>query len=67
MDVLQYEIRLTKEDLALVEIHWNSNQLKVGEIFLSGEEVNEVLTTVRRIKAQKLARLIGLQSEGATS
>jgi len=67
MDVLNLEIQIVQKDLQSVEINLNAEELMVAGISLTGDEVNEVLSLVRRLKEQKLARLMGLQNEGATS
>jgi hypothetical protein len=67
MDVLNLEIQIAQNDLQNVEINLNAGELMVAGISLTGDEVNEVLSLVRRLKEQKLAHLVGLQNEGATS
>ena len=67
MDVLNLEIQIAQMDLQKVERNLNAGELMVADISLTGDEVNEVLSLVRRLKEQKLARLMGLQHEGATS
>ncbi len=67
MDVLNLEIQIAQMDLQKVERNLNAGELMVADISLTGDEVNEVLSLVRRLKEQKLARLMGLQNEGATS
>lgn len=67
MDVLQLEIQITQDDLIRVAQFWNASQLEIANIVLTGDEVNEVLLTVQRLKEQKLARLKSLQTEGATA
>lgn len=67
MDVLQLEIQIAQDELARVAQFWNASQLEIANIVLTGDEVNEVLRTVQRLKEQRLARLVGLQNEGATS
>ncbi len=67
MDVLQLEIQIAQDDLTRVAQFWNASQLEIANVVLTGDEVNEVLRTVRRLKEQKLANLNSLQSEGATS
>ena len=67
MDVLQLEIQIAQDDLTRVAQFWNASQLEIANIVLAGDEVNEVLRTVQRLKKQKLARLTSLQTEGATA
>ncbi len=67
MDVLQLEIQIAQDDLTRVAQFWNASQLEIANIVLTGDEVNEVLRTVQRLKEQKLARLTSLQTEGATA
>jgi hypothetical protein len=67
MDVLQLEIQIAQDDLIRVAQFWNASQLEIGNIVLTGHEVNEVLSTVLRLKEQKLAHLNNLQTEGATA
>lgn len=67
MDVLQLEIQITQDDLIRVAQFWNASQLEIANIVLTGDEVNEVLLTVQRLKVQKLARLKSLQTEGASA
>jgi hypothetical protein len=67
MDVLQLEIQIAQDDLTRVAQFWNASQLEIANIVLTGDEVNEVLRTVQRLKKQKLARLTSLQTEGATA
>ncbi len=67
MDVLQLEIQIAQVDLIRVAQFWDASQLEIANIVLTGDEVNEVLLTVQRLKAQKLARLNSLQTEGATA
>lgn len=67
MDVLQLEIQIAQDDLTRVAQFWNASQLEIANIVLTGDEVNEVLRTVRRLKEQKLAHLNSLQTEGATA
>ncbi len=67
MDVLQLEIQIAQDDLTRVAQFWNASQLEIVNIVLTGDEVNEVLRTVQRLKEQKLARLTSLQTEGATA
>lgn len=67
MDVLQLEIEIAQDDLTRVAIYWDGEQLEIGDIVLTGEEVNEVLLTVRRLKEKKLAALRSLQAQGATA
>lgn len=67
MDFLQLEIQIAQDDLTRVAQFWNASQLEIANVVLTGDEVNEVLRTVRRLKEQKLANLNSLQSEGATS
>lgn len=67
MDVLQLEIQIAQDDLTRVALYWNASQLKVGDIVLTGDEVNEALLTVRRLKEERLARLNSLQTQGATA
>jgi hypothetical protein len=67
MDVLQLEIQIAQDDLIRVAQFWNASQLEIANIVLTGDEVNEVLLTVQRLKEQKLARLNSLQTEGATA
>ncbi len=67
MDVLQLEIQIAQDDLTRVAQFWNASQLEIANIVLTGDEVNEVLRTVPRLKKQKLARLTSLQTEGATA
>ena len=67
MDVLQLEIQIAKDDLTRVAQFWNASQLEIANILLTGEEVNEVLRIVQRLKEQKLSRLTSLQTAGATA
>ena len=67
MDVLQLEIQIAQDDLTRLAIYWNAERLDVGEIVLTGEEVNEVVLTVRRLKEKKLTDLRNLQTQGATT
>ena len=67
MDVLNLEIQIAQKDLEKVESNLNAGELMVADISLTGDEVNEVLSLVRRLKEQKLAHLMSLQNEGATS
>ena len=67
MDVLQLEIQIAQDDLTRVAQFWNASQLEIANIVLTGDEVNEVLRTVQRLKKQKLARLTSLQTEEATA
>ncbi len=67
MDILQLEIDVARDELTRVAIWWDADKLELGEFQFSGSEVNEVLLTIRRIKEQRLAQLIRLQTEGATT
>lgn len=67
MDILQLEIDVARDDLVRVGVWWGAEKLELGDFQFSGSEVNEVLLAIRRIKEQRLAQLIRLQTEGATS
>jgi hypothetical protein len=49
MDVLNLEIQIAQNDLQNVEINLNAGELMVAGISLTGDEVNEVLSLVRRL------------------
>lgn len=67
MDILQLEIDLARDALNRVDSLLGAETLELGNFYFSGDEVNEVLFAIRRIKEQKLIQLIRLQTEGATS
>jgi hypothetical protein len=67
MDILQLEIDLARNALNRVDNWLGAETLELGDFHFSGDEVNDVLHAIRRIKEQKLAQLIRLQTEGATS
>ncbi len=67
MDILQLEIDAARNDLMRVGISWGADKLELGDYQFLGEEVNQVLLAIYYIKEEKLARLIRLQNEGATS
>ncbi len=67
MDILQLEIDLARNALNRVDNWLGADTLELGAFHFTGPEVNEVLHAIRRIKEQKLAQLIRLQTEGATS
>ncbi len=67
MDILQLEIDLARNALNRVDNWLGAETLELGDFYFSGSEVNEVLLAIRRIKEQRLAQLIRLQTEGATS
>jgi hypothetical protein len=67
MDILQLEIDLTRNALHRVDSWLGAKTLELGCFYFSGSEVNEVLHAIRRINEEKLAQLIRVQTEGATS
>lgn len=67
MDVLQLEIEIAQADLKRVALFWDAPQLEIADIVLTDDEVNDVLLVIRRLKEQKLARLIALQTQGVTA
>jgi len=70
MDVLQFEIRLLRNDLELLRKHTLDASAPMtlktagGDLLLEGNERRQVIGLIVQLKEDRLAQLVDLQGQG---